>query len=341
MSELDRRGQGRITDELHALARERASGTLNVGGDRGGTIYLDGGRLTFAEAAGVPDLAARLIGSGRLPADRSSTLHAQARPPGELAVLLVEQGDIGEDEMRAVVRSVSLDAITALAMPGRPSVGGIRFAPLERPWIGPILDLDVESVLSEVAPRTRLLAGYDISLDDRPQMSDLRRPLAVVGRAQWMVACGIDGVMTLRELAWRNGSALYDTMENVAGLVRAGLCTLQKDVGSPGRDDGAGHGRPVDETDSATMELPKVPGPAPTARSPQTPPSRTRTAGADGPPVDSLPRRRPGMTTYDRTPAGAVLPELAQGPSGAVLPPVTPIHDGVLERVLEGLKRMG
>ncbi|WP_433223595.1 DUF4388 domain-containing protein [Microtetraspora malaysiensis] len=362
LTKPDRGGEARIADELHALTRDGASGALKVDGDSGGTIYLDRGYLTFAEAAGVPGLAARLIGSRRLSAEQWNTLRAEKRPADGFGALLVEQGLIGKDEMLEVLRSVVLDAITAMTamtarMAGGSSATGIRFMPLERSWAGTMLRLEIEFVQSEVARRAELLAGHDVSLDGRPRASDLRGPLGIVEREQWMVACRIDGVVTLRELAWRNGFALYDTVASVSGLVRAGLCTLlaPEEAVLPQREDvrparGSSSGAAwlgpawaVDETETEddtgddTEELPRVVDPEATGHvSEVTAPSPESADDA----VRLMPRRSPGATTWDRARVGTGSDSLPQGLEVAVRTPFAPVRPDILGRVLEGLRRL-
>ncbi|MEV0967592.1 hypothetical protein [Microtetraspora glauca] len=339
LTKADGDGEARIIDELYALTRTGASGALKIDGDPGGTIYLDGGYVTFAEAAGVPDLAARLIGSRRVSTEQWNTLRAEGRRAGGFDALLVEQGLIDEGDMLAVLRSVVLDAITAMTAPvaGGPSVTGVLFVPLERSWAGAMLRLEAEFVRSEVARRVTLLAAHDVSFDGRPKVSDLRRPLGIVKREQWTVACRIDGVVTLRELAWRNGFALYDTVESVDGLIRAGLCTLPApgEVVPPQHDDvraarGSGGGVTwlgpewaVDETETEddTAELPRVPEPADDA-------------------ARLMPRRRPGATTWDRAHVSAGSVGLPRGLAEAGRTPFAPPRPDILERVLEGLRRL-
>lgn len=221
-------GEARILDELRVLAEGGASGALRIDGDPGGAVYLDGGRLVFAEAGGVPDLGARLVGSRWLSPEEWRALRAVERYRGGLAELLVERGLIGRDDLLAVLRSASLDAITALTVPvgGGTSITGLRFAPSERPWAGSLLALEIETVRSEMARRAGLLAAVAVSPDALPVGADLRRPYGVIDRGQWHVASRMDGLTPLRELAWRHGLALYDTVESVGGLLREGLCVL-------------------------------------------------------------------------------------------------------------------
>lgn len=65
-----------------------------------------------------------------------------------------------------------------------------------------------------------------VPLDARPRLSDLTRPWAIVNHEEWLIACEIDGVATIRDLASRTGSAPHHASEKVGDLIGAGLCTL-------------------------------------------------------------------------------------------------------------------
>lgn len=254
-----------VIDELDVLARDGASGALKVEGRERGTVYLDGGRFIFAESTGVPDLASRLIGARWLTAERWNSLRTEGRP-GEFGALLVERGIIGAEELHSVLRSAFLDALTALSTTD--TEPETRFAPLQRPWISSPLDLGTDFLREEVARR----AECEFPLDAKPRLTDLNSPWGVVERDQWAVACRMDGATTLRDLAWRNGFSLYETIENVRGLIRAGLCTV------------------------------------PTSGTPEPPAEELAAPVPDD--VSLLPRRRPGSTVWDRRPVatGAVRP---------------------------------
>ncbi|GAA0947202.1 DUF4388 domain-containing protein [Actinocorallia libanotica] len=285
-----------VIDELGELAREGASGALKVEGRQRGTVYLDGGRFIFAESTGVPDLASRLIGARRLSAEHWNALRTEGRP-GEFGVLLVERGVIEEQELKDVLRSAFLDALTALTTPAADGEAPeTRFAPLQRPWISAALDLEPDFLRDEVVRRS----DHEFSLDACPRLIDLNSPWGVVERCQWAVACRIDGATTLRDLAWRNGFSLYETVESVQGLVRAGLCTLP----SPA----------APEPEAATAEL-------------------------AAPVVEDdalLPRRRPGTTVWDRTPVETGLTRAApEGGSRFTIP-----DNDLLKRLIQELREM-
>ncbi len=282
-----------VIDELGTLTREGASGALKVEGRQRGTVYLDGGRFIFAEATGVPDLASRLIGGRRLSAERWNALRTEGRP-GEFGALLVERGVIDEEGLKDVLRSAFLDALTALTAGGEPPE--TKFAPLQRPWISAALDLEVGFLREEVVRRS----VHEFSLDARPKLIDLNSPWGIIENHQWTVACRIDGTTTLRDLAWHNGFSLYETVESVQGLVRAGLCALP----APGT--------PEPEEPVAELAAPVL---------------------ADD---TLLPRRRPGTTIWDRTPVETGMTRTAPGGTSRFTIP----DDDLLKRLIEELQEM-
>ena len=239
-------------------------------------------------------------------------------------------------------------ALTAPMAAGR-FVATTRFAPRESHPAGSMLRLSIESVWAEVARRARQLARHDIPLEARPQLSDLRHHGTIVKREQWAVACKINGVATVRELAWRNGFALHDTIEWVGELVEAGLCTLltseartmtDRGVAELASDPRAGRaaGAPRRAAHGAQMMVGPPPGGNPaSASSPEA-----VVAGPEsgpGPPLP-LPRRRPVTRAGIGPGTGARSFSLPQELKEISETPFTPVSADLLQWVLRGLKRM-
>jgi hypothetical protein len=293
-----------VADRLDVLAREGASGGLEIDGSPGGTIYLEGGYITFAASPAVPDLAARLIGSRRVSGEQWSQLMGESHPYSGVGALLVERDFITKGELQFVLRSVVLDTIMALMAPSgrRAILAGIRFTPLAWHWAGSFLRLEAASVRAEVERRTGRLARHELPVEARPRLSDLRSAGAVVTREQWVLTGMIDGVATIRDLAWENGFALHDTIEWVAELADAGLCTWRV-LDDPGR---------------------AVPGGIPAWNRP----------AADLTPA--LPRRRRGATFAPPDDAAG----LPQRPKKAPLPLPPPPSQDLLHQLLDGLRRL-
>lgn len=313
----------RVARELEALALDGASGAMEVHGSPGGTIYIDGGRVTFAESPATPGLAARLTGSWLVPAAAWSDLPDPDDPNAELGGILTGRGLIAEDELRSVLYSAALDAIMALTAPaaGESIVAWTRFTSRAWHWAGSLISIDVPSVRAEVVRRAERLASYGILAGSCPALSELRGSWAVVSPEQWTLADRIDGQSTIRELAWRNGLALHDTMERVAELAVEGLCTVSfpAEAGSPdGSTDGPAG---VSPAETAAAEMP-----------PESVPDLPTT-------VAGLPRRRRGMTRIHpgRRAEDADLPAAA-GTEPQTL--AEPAQTDLLHQLLDGLRRM-
>jgi hypothetical protein len=217
-----------IAGEFARLAQQRASGALEIGGSPGGTIFMSGGYLAFAETSAVPDLRSRLISSQRLSASQWREVMDSEQAHG-VGTLLVSREIITINELRALLRSITLDALVALAaLPpsAEPPAVGVRFWPRRSHWVGSLLRLDIASQWADAGQRAQRLALRGIPADARPQPRDLDRPWAVVRDGPWMVACQADGQTTVKDLAWRNGFPLCDALDWVGDLVQAGLCSL-------------------------------------------------------------------------------------------------------------------
>ncbi|MFO7250481.1 MAG: hypothetical protein DIU60_007005 [Actinomycetes bacterium] len=340
-----------ILAELATLTRDKASGALRIDGDPGGVVYLDAGRLVFAEAVGVPDVGTRLIGTRLLSAGQWAAACTPDPPPDGVGALLVRSGLLGRDDLLAVLRSASLDALTALATPlmRPPSVTRLWFAERERPWIGSLLSLEVDWVRAELARRADLLAATPVPLDARPVGTDLRRPFGRVGRAEWAMACRIDGATSLRELAWRYGLALYDTVESVGGLLREGLCALLAPDDADARP--AAASRPGGTTSEPSGNAASaLAAPAALAAPPATdappypataPAGHEEDAGDAGAAAEAapppLPRRNPGTPRGARPRAEGPMPPGAEQAAGTPFALATP---ELLRRLLDGLRRL-
>jgi hypothetical protein len=231
-----------ISDELGRLAHQRASGALEISGEPGATVFLSGGYLTYAESPGVPDLRSRLISSRRLSGARWSQVSESARAHGSIGGLLVSSAVIADSELRDLLWSITLDALTAVALPlsaapaltAGPPLAEVRFWPRRSHLIGSHLRLDLVSVWATAGQMAERLARRQTPADARPMLTDSQRPWAVVNSEQWALAWGFDGRATIKDLAWRSGFALSDTMEWVDDLIRAGLCVMAVDADYPG-----------------------------------------------------------------------------------------------------------
>jgi hypothetical protein len=222
-----------ISAELSLLAQQRASGALEIVGNPGGMVFLSGGYLTYAESPAIPDLRTRLIRSQRISVEAWNEIIASDGDRGGVGALLVSGDVVSRSELRSLLWSVALDTLVALTLPVQagPMQAGVRFWPRRSPWVGSLLRLDVASVWDDVSRKAERLTRREIPAEGCPQLRPMAHPWAVVKSEQWAVAWQLDGLATVRDVAWRNGYALYDTLEWVGDLVQAGLCTVVPPTG--------------------------------------------------------------------------------------------------------------
>ena len=292
-----------IASELAVLAQGEASGAVEINGQPGGIVYLNAGRLTFAESPAVPDLGTRLIRSGRIQPEVWDQLARESRSDGAIGSALVARGIVTAAELQRLLQSITLDALLALTTPfaGECAVAGIWFAPQRSHWAEAVLAMDVVSVRTYLDHMTQRLAWYDVPARGCPRLSGAGHPEGLVHRDQQAIVGQIDGRTTVAELAWRGGFALHETVESVGRLVHAGMCTVAPPDTAAGPD--------------------TVPAPD-TAAGPDTVPAAAGEGGA-GPAVTELPRRGPDR---DDLPA-----DLARA---------TPLDLGLLQRVRQALQHM-
>ena len=93
-------------------------------------------------------------------------------------------GFVSADELRAVVTSVIVDAVTVLTAPvaGEASVSGFRFEEPRAHWAGGLVRLDAARVFAEADERARRMARKGLGLESagRPPVTSelLQRVLA-------------------------------------------------------------------------------------------------------------------------------------------------------------------
>ena len=378
----DDRPGPRVTAVLESLARQHASGVLEIDGNPAGVIYLDQGQITYAQASWVPDLAARFCASQQPPADVRALLlggDPGGGDPGgsdrggadrdrDLGMILLSC--VSRTELQELLRSVIVDAVLALTVPlsSDAAVSGIRFEAPRAHWASAFARLPLDSVREETVCRAARLARYQVSRTSTVSLRDLDHGAVVLTREQWAVASRVGRSSTVRDLAWRSGLALCDTIECVAGLVRAGVCTLgpalaasNPPAGHPSTGSspasasppspgfaGASSPAPVSPSSPAPVSAPaRAPAGSP-ARAPSSPASVAQ-PGAE--PVlvpvpgvpEPLPRRCPGThlaselsAARDKVQPGTGMPRATGPVPGSYTPP----PPDVLHRLLDGLRNL-
>jgi hypothetical protein len=234
MSSAGQYAQGEIAGQLAVLALSGASGAVKITGHPGGVIHLADGYLTFAESRIVPDIGSRLLNSGQLPAQHWSGLLEASGATGCEACLLLRRGLLTAAELKDLLLSVTLDALLAMAMQtvGGPPAG-ISFVPQPPHCAGSVLRMDTGSAWAYAIRAGERLAGHELRYQARPWRCNPGRPWPAAGPAEVAVAGQLDGRITVRDLAWRNGLALHDTVAWIARLIEQDLCAITAPPASP------------------------------------------------------------------------------------------------------------
>ncbi len=254
---------------------------------------------------------------------------------------------LSRGELQAILRSVIVDAVIVLTVRGGEDavVSDIRFAAPGAHWAGAFSSLRVDAVRSEALRRAEHMAHYHLTRTTQVRLADLGRPSAVLSSRQWAIASAVDGATSVQDLAWQCGMALYDAIECVGHLVRAGLC-----VQCGSRPAGAGRRHaPEHRQEVSDLVLPPPllePGPvvAPAVLPPapvMAPTSIMASAPAMAAPPDlaALPQRRPGSLMLPPQPVMSASAAMAD----AGLPDVSeyaPAAPDLLRRVLDGLRKI-
>ena len=259
----------------------------------------------------MPDLAARLTYLLRPGGEVGQLLHDGDQPDRDMGALLIQHRAIGADQLRAIVRSAVVDAVLVFSVPvgGQSFVSDIRFQVPGVHWAGSYFRLPVDLVQAEAADRAERMARQGLAYTAALQLRDLDLASAVLTPRQWAVACEIDGTRSAQDLAWRCGLALYETVECVGEMVRAGMCA------------------PIPASPPPMARPPSVPACRPPAAWSRRPGS-VPVALPPGQP-SPLPRREPDTMAGGRP---------SPGTSDADCMPPAP---DLLRRVLEGLRRLG
>jgi len=196
-----------LVTRLGRLADSGQTGALRVPGDFGGTIYLDEGRIVYAESR---------------------------RTPGP------ERGHIGPDGpgWGYAVREATVDAVLELLL-GKPRPALRQpFKEGERPEVGKVEGLSCGDLLTEVERRQAILD--QIAEHVTPDTAVTRNalldaPRVQVSELQWALLVRTGDGTTPRELAWEVGHSVFSTTLEVFRLLFLRL--LSSGAGEPPRRD--------------------------------------------------------------------------------------------------------
>ncbi len=154
----------------------------------------------------------------------------------------------------------------------------------------------------------------------------------MLSREQWALACAIDGALSVQDLAWHCGLALYDTIECVGYLIQAGVCAP------------SGVADPVPAAEAAGPLSRWFGVVADRASKPEEPPVLSPTAVLTPvPPAADLPRRTPRVrNVLSAAPVHQVMSAEVwatdtEPPGGGDYLPAQP---ELLRRVLDSLRKL-
>ena len=301
----------RVGSVLESMAARHASGILQIDGNPSGAVYFDQGQITCARASWIPDIGARLLGALGPGAESPDLLAHADEPDRDIGTFLVQRNRLSVTELAAILRSVIVDTVMALTATDDDAafISDIRFTSTGTHWAAAFSCQDVHSVLAEAGRRAERIARYGLARGTPVRLHELGHPSAVLTRAQWTLACAIDGTASPQDLAWRCGLALYQAIEDIGELIAAGLC-LPVPAAPPAPPAG-----PLAEWFGS---VPPSAGPVP--------------------PSAILPRRsRPAAVLAMPSVMAAQVSAADIGPFGIEMTPPAP---DLLRRVLDGLKRV-
>jgi hypothetical protein len=350
----------RVMTAIEDLVAREASGVLEVTGNPSGAIYLDAGRIAFAQASWVPGLVPRLHAACPAMAAAGELLPSSGdADDAAVAGLAVQHGYLTPDRLHKLIASIVVDSFLVLTIPltSDSFVHAIRFTSTRTYWTEVFPRFALDAVRAEAFRQAERMTAHGLAPTTPVRLRDLGAPSAVLTREQWALACQISEPASALDLAARRGAGLADTINCLGHLTQAGLCTPVRvprreqpsrapwisSAGRPARTAPAGRpgplaGRPVPAARPlapAGRPLPPVPAPEPIAPPTARPVQRAGHPGpspmpapvpAEPPFTGALPARRAarGQFADQGRPAA-----MAQAPSM-----------DILRQVLSGLKRL-
>jgi hypothetical protein len=299
--------------------RRGADGALAFDGSPSGTVYLLDGCVAHIETSEVPDLGERLVAAGRLSAAQWGAARAGVDRGARVPDVLDGFG-LDRHELAALTESVLVDSIlTVLAEPVAGAHPG-RFAPGARPAAHPDLRLDEAAVQDVLAqrPADPVRTGIRSASVVEPAPPDWR--WRVLTADEWRALCDIGERARIRDLARSSGRGVHEVVDQVADLVRAGLCVVRPDAA------GGAMGTAAARAPGAAEGSAPIAGPTAGGR-----------VDVDQP--AGLPRRVPGesLPPVTAVPDGALQGSLAVRPPGL---DVRAPDAQTLRRLLGSLQRM-
>jgi hypothetical protein len=302
-------------DALEPWCAVGATGALRVLDPPGGAIYLDQGRITYAESPPACGLDRLLTASGRLSTEAWRTAAATGRPTRQIGDVLVQRGLLTQFELETAILSALYGAAHFLFE----AASEVRFEVGVQHAIGSVVALDLATVATELQRRAWALrdAWPDSTMDDHAVVPARRLPghHVTLTALQWEIVANADRRRTPVELARSLGRDTYATLLETRRLARNGLVEPGRPgtvvasvrVGRGGRDapddtdrdsaegtdrnssvhpvDPAGLGDAADGTGVPDGETEVEPGPLPRRESSDAVPPPVRRTPTEPPPA--------------------------------------------------------
>ncbi len=221
-----------LPDVLHLLTLGQKTGCLAVSdGDQSGEIYLEAGRIAFAEVAARRERFGELLVKSRRITREQLTIAAAEQAEGgrPLSHILVDSGHIEREKMERLVRLQVEEAVYQLFSW---KSGEFSFTPNRRPshpFL--VLSLDPESLLLEGARRVdewgliqKKIPSFDLVY--RRSGSSLGLAAADLSEEQKRILPLLDGTHDVSSLIEISGLSEFDAGKALYGLLQAGFASL-------------------------------------------------------------------------------------------------------------------
>jgi len=228
-----------ITQLLNLIHLARKTGSLTLEVEPGvTTLFFREGKLVHTTTAGQDGhLVGALARAGKLTEEQARIIRSrsQGQTDKELAMLLINAGQVARDDVVSSLRASHLETVYGLFTC---SEGMFRFEPNRLPPDDVItMPTDLENIILEGSRRVQEwehlqdeLPDLDMALKftDRPQAQLRRINLSV---DEWRVVSYINPRNSIKRIAQRIGMDDFQIRKVVFGLLQAGLVELVEPTG--------------------------------------------------------------------------------------------------------------
>jgi len=212
-----------VLDGLDPWSMTGTTGALMLADGSGGAVYLDRGRLTYAEAGDVCGMNRLLTASGRMTAETLRGALATSADPAGIPAALARTGRISAVEVEALCLGALYAALLALATRRVPT----RFDLGARHEWGVVVSVDLAAARTELDRRRNALdEAWPDPAVDTAIVTPVRRidgHQVALTALQWEIVVNSGRRRTPADLARLLGRDTYATRLHVRRLVRAGL----------------------------------------------------------------------------------------------------------------------